>query len=171
VATIGEAARRFGVSPQTVRGWCDTFKEFLSPSATPPMGETRILTLEDLEALALVAKMRQSLSATDSIKAALAAGERVEIEEEPGEDFYPPAPILAAELAKREGQLEELREERDHLRGELDKERTARLEALERAARAEARLEAREEQGNQQSTPQQSADSPRRRWWEVWRKE
>jgi DNA-binding transcriptional MerR regulator len=161
VATIGEAARRFGVSPQTVRGWCDTFKEFLSPSATPPMGETRILTLEDLEALALVAKMRQALSATDSIKAALAAGERVELEEEPGEEFYPPAPVLAAELARREGQLEELREERDYLRDRLAQEQAARLEALERAARAEAKLETSEAQESQ-------LQGQRRPWWKLW---
>jgi 23S rRNA A2030 N6-methylase RlmJ len=127
------------------------------------MGETRLLNPDDMAALALVAQMRQALSTTDAITAALAAGERLEVEEEQ-QEFYPPAPVLAAELARREGQLEELREERDHLREELRGERTARLEALERAARAEAKLEARGEH----RSPQRPRERQNRPWWKLW---
>ena len=52
------AARQIGIPANTLRAWCRTYSEFLSPAANPPTGEQRRLTLGDVETLRAVASLR-----------------------------------------------------------------------------------------------------------------
>jgi hypothetical protein len=52
--TVTQASRILKVSAATIRRWCNEFSEHLSGIATPPPGETRILTGDDLRVLAYV---------------------------------------------------------------------------------------------------------------------
>lgn len=52
------AARQIGVPPNTLRAWCKTYAEFLSPGANPGQGEERRLTPGDVETLKAVAQLR-----------------------------------------------------------------------------------------------------------------
>jgi transposase-like protein len=52
------AARQIGIPPNTLRAWCKTYGEFLSPGATPGQGEERRLTPGDVETLKAVSQLR-----------------------------------------------------------------------------------------------------------------
>lgn len=52
------AARQIGVPPNTLRSWCRTYAEFLTPGANPAQGEERKLTPADVETLKAVAQLR-----------------------------------------------------------------------------------------------------------------
>ena len=52
------AARQIGIPPNTLRAWCKTYGEFLSPGANPGQGEERRLTPGDVETLKAVAQLR-----------------------------------------------------------------------------------------------------------------
>lgn len=143
--TVGDLARALDVTTQTVRSWSDLFQDFLSPSATPPRGEVRAYTEEDAAVLALVGKLRAQAKNFDEIRAMLEEGQRATLpsgEGEAADEMYPPVPILAAQLARREGELDAIKEERDRLLKELETARAAWLDAEKKAAaaQAEARL-------------------------------
>ena len=52
------AARQIGIPPNTLRAWCKTYGEFLSPGANPGQGEERRLTPGDVETLKAVSQLR-----------------------------------------------------------------------------------------------------------------
>jgi DNA-binding transcriptional MerR regulator len=179
MATVGDLSRIFQVSPQTVRSWCDTFKEYLSPGATPPQGEARIFNEEDVSVLALVAQLRQDLVTFEDIHQALTSGlrGRPPLEEPEPSVEYPPAPLMAQEIARYQGELRATQRELERLHGDLREEREARLEAEKRASRIEAQLEILQGLRESQSPPQvvqdtpreaRPADPPRRPWWRIW---
>lgn len=174
--TVGDVANQLGVSPQTIRTWCDTFAAWLSPTATPPSGDVRIFTTDDLAVLALVAEMRQHLVGYEAIKAALERGERGEAPpqdqgETPGGEMAALAIRYERELAHAEGRIVQLEGERDHLREELQAERSARLDAERRAATAEARLEVTEGRALPLDAVQapEEQKKPPKPWWQFWR--
>ena len=47
----GEVAKQLGCSVQTIRRWCNTFYPYLSEGASPPTGQRRKLTPNDVEVL------------------------------------------------------------------------------------------------------------------------
>lgn len=173
--TVGGISRLFNVAPQTVRTWCEQFGDYLSPTAVPPSGETRIFTNDDLLVLALVADMREALAGYEDIRAALARGERGKLpqreEEERASDETATALALRyeAQLAFKDGQLSQLAEERDHLREELREERTARTTAEKEASRLQGKLEALEARsggGEASQSPTYSLrEEQARPWW------
>ena len=67
------AARQIGIPANTLRNWCRTYAEFLSPSANPPTGEERRLTLHDIETLRAVAALRANDLPPETIIARLRA--------------------------------------------------------------------------------------------------
>jgi DNA-binding transcriptional MerR regulator len=154
MATTSDIARLFNVSGQTIRVWCKEFALYLSPGATPPDGETRSFTEDDVAVFALAARMRQEAQATyEQIRQALAEGERGHPPREDPSMEYPPAPVLWGQLQAARGELKavedrigDLKEDRELLRRELAAEREARLRALERAAQAEAEVRVLREQ-------------------------
>lgn len=70
--TPTEAASIIGISPNSLRNWCATFKEHLSEGATPAPGTDRILTDKDIGILQRVKEMRAEHRTYDYIKNELA---------------------------------------------------------------------------------------------------
>ncbi len=142
--TVGDLSNLFEVSPQTIRKWCDEFADYLSPTATPPSGEVRIFTDEDLQVLVLVSQMRQALSSYEDIKQALSRGERGELpEQDLTEDADPGTALVIryqAELEIRDRRIDELLEDRERWEERYEEEREARIEAERAAAAAETEV-------------------------------
>ena len=74
--TIGNLSELFGVSNESIRKWCIEFKTFLSPTANPGIGKTRVFTNDDIQVLSLVAERRMSGVAMSDIYAELQNGGR-----------------------------------------------------------------------------------------------
>ncbi len=172
MATVGDMASAFGVTPQTVRSWCNEFNAFLSPGATPPAGQVRNFGEDDIKVLALVASMRGDLASYEAIGAALDSGARADLPEEEEQPHAGGALVtrLTATLARYEGQIEEIRQERDHLRGELAQTQQREREALQQAAHLTGKLEALQGGEAPHSAPQTPTEPPpsepaRRPWW------
>lgn len=70
--TPTEAAGVIGISPNSLRNWCATFKEHLSEGATPAPGIDRILTDKDVGILQRVKEMRAEHRTYEFIKNELA---------------------------------------------------------------------------------------------------
>jgi len=70
--TPTEAASVIGISPNSLRNWCATFKEHLSEGATPAPGIDRILTDKDVGILQRVKELRAEHRTYDYIKNELA---------------------------------------------------------------------------------------------------
>lgn len=70
--TPTEAASIIGISPNSLRNWCATFKEHLSEGATPAPGNDRILTDRDIGILQRVKEMRAEHRTYEYIKNELA---------------------------------------------------------------------------------------------------
>jgi len=66
----------FSVSPQTARNWADEFQKYLSPTANPESGATRLFTREDMTVFSLIAEMRGQGKQYDAIGGALENGKR-----------------------------------------------------------------------------------------------
>lgn len=63
-------------SSQTIRNWAKEFEEYLSPSATPGKGGTRLFTKEDMDVFALISELSAQNTSFVEIHAALRAGQR-----------------------------------------------------------------------------------------------
>ncbi len=68
-----ELADLLNVVPNTVRRWCSEYHEFLTPTAHPPKGKNRVLTLHDARVLHYVAAARDTGQAPETVRARLAA--------------------------------------------------------------------------------------------------
>jgi len=78
----------FDVSYETVRNHTKEFAEYLSPTATPPKGETRVFHYADLEVLALVVEMKRERKTYANIHVALKSGQRGIITELTQEEIH-----------------------------------------------------------------------------------
>lgn len=152
--TVSDVARHFNVSKQSGRVWAGEFEQYLDPAAKPAPGKTRQFTDSDMEVFALVAQLRQEGATYADIHAALAAGERGNVEQvQAASQEQDAAPVvglvpLSAVQAftqqitrQYEGQIAAVSEERDNLREQLTAERHERIEAEKRATAAETRLQ------------------------------
>lgn len=63
-------------SSQTIRNWAKEFEQYLSPSATPGKGGTRLFTKEDMKVFALVSELSGQNISFVEIHVALKAGQR-----------------------------------------------------------------------------------------------
>lgn len=70
--TPTEAASVIGISPNSLRNWCASFKDHLSEGATPAPGNDRILTDRDIGILQRVKELRAEHRSYDYIKTELA---------------------------------------------------------------------------------------------------
>lgn len=183
--TVSTLSKRYNVSSQTVRSWCDRFGEWLSPNATPPTGAVRTFIDDDLGVLDFVALMRRERIGYEEIEIALSNGERSIVEsvgkfeaiEEAGQEFAL-AMQYESQLAFRDGQIDELRKVEDSLREELLMVREALEVAQKRATRAETLLEQYEQKFEDRSdlvddnlTKEISAQmETRSKWWMWWKR-
>ncbi len=147
---IGEVAATLGVTTNGVRKWCKEYKEFLSPTASPPEGQTRIFTDDDVGMLALIQQMKRAGAEPDTIKAALINGERGVVSQ--GDSTGGDTSLALLEIARLEGQLLQLQDERRRLAQQLTEQREretkliadqTRLQVLEERVQA---LQAAEEE-------------------------
>lgn len=121
--TTSSITKAFGISPQTVKNWCDEFAQYLSPSATPGDGKKRIFTYEDMQVFALVADYHKRGFRWDDAHAALKSGQRGELPQDNEIVNQPPPAILVAlrdEIAKLKQQLVHAHTERDMERGKTE---------------------------------------------------
>jgi len=63
-------------SSQTIRNWGKEFEEYLSPTATPEKGGTRLFTIEDMKVFSLISEMSKDNKSFLEIHAALQSGQR-----------------------------------------------------------------------------------------------
>ena len=95
--TIGQAAKALDIPKGTVRGWVNNFSEFLSESARPPKGETKLLTPADMDVIWTVYYLRARHKNMDAVYDALANGERHTPSPPESETEQPPESAPAAE--------------------------------------------------------------------------
>lgn len=69
-----QVADFIGVSPQTIRQYCDEFGEYLSDSATPPKGETRRFTDSDRDTMYAIRELLASGMTYDAVRSQLERG-------------------------------------------------------------------------------------------------
>jgi DNA-binding transcriptional MerR regulator len=149
--SVTEFARAYKTTPNTIRTWTAEFADHLNPAANPPKGQARTYTDQDAQVIALVGEMRQQYAGYEAIHAALRGGRRgtwpPKGEGSPSVEDEPSTALvmrLTALVAHYEGELSAVKQERDRLITERDREREARLAAEKEAARLAGRLEAME---------------------------
>ena len=153
--TVGEVAIFLGLAKPTIRVWTQEFASYLSEDAAPQTkGVARTFHESDLRILYFVKLKRDQHLGYEDIHKALTKQEHISLElpdlEKPqlgrstssgqNEDMVPTT-LFEQVSAELRGHIQALEEERNYLRKQLDQERAARLEAIERAARLETRLE------------------------------
>jgi DNA-binding transcriptional MerR regulator len=153
--TISDFKKAYSVQPNTIRAWSRTFADYLTPGANPGKGETRIYTGDDARVIAQVAAMRQERASYETIRAALAAGDRGQwplesdkpTQDAPGgdENTFALVTRLTAKASALEGELGAIKGERDYLRLQLTSAQDVAQDAQIRAAAAESRLQVLEE--------------------------
>jgi len=142
--TVKALAEFLGVSDTTIRyNWSKEFGEFLSEDATPPKGQERRFTPEDMSVFYTVAIKRRAGHDYDTIRESLKAGERIEPEasqrpapagDDGSQETAVTVAAFSAALASYEARI-------DKLEDKLEEAQTARLAAEIRAAKAETELE------------------------------
>lgn len=139
MATVGDMAKLFSVSPSTIKMWCGEFGEYLSPLATPEPGQARAFNDDDIQIMGYIAAQRDNGRPYDDIAAGLANGEASRfIPPEHDRNDQQPTQLqvmrLTATIARFEGELTATNEALTLAREELTEERAARLEAEKKAA-------------------------------------
>lgn len=120
--TTGAVTKTFGISPQTVKNWCDEFAQYLSPTATPGESKKRIFTLDDMQVLSLVADYHKRGFRWEDAHAALKMGQRGEIPQESAIVNQPPPALLVAlrdEISNLQTDLKGAESERDEYKGQV----------------------------------------------------
>ncbi len=145
--TTTQAATVFGVSGETIRTWAGEFDDYLSPTARPGEGKTRLFTSTDMGVFALVKQFKTMGKTFKDCHAALGSGQRGEPPTLQPEELNA---VVAGETEKRyilqiehlRGQLEqataelvhmrEVRDENIQLRTKIDMLEQQLIEAKER---------------------------------------
>ena len=144
--TVKQASKALGISNTTLRQRGAEYAEFLSDQASPPKGQTRKYTDEDIDVLWTVAALKTQNKTDEEIAAALERGERSKPVEPPGQQEKKEKTTIpgddkalvtsefAAALQSYETQLTKLQQKNDELHERL-------LDAEKRATIAETKLE------------------------------
>jgi DNA-binding transcriptional MerR regulator len=110
----------FDISRETVRSWVKEFRDYLSPTATPPKGRQRHFTEDDLAVFALIAELKNKRWKFADIHPLLQAGERGK----PQLDLHP-------QLFDTEGDEDSLRRSLDYAQ-QMIQTLNSRVEELEK---------------------------------------
>lgn len=159
--TVSQVARHLNTSGTTIRNYAAEFAEFLSPTATPPAGEPRQFSDDDLAILTTVFVMRGQLATPAAIAAALRDGQRLEPATAAGPDDAAAVDAPAAFTTA----LQVLESRLNKLEDRLEVERDARIDAEKRATAAETELRVlRELYEEEQATAARPMSF--REWWQ-----
>ena len=126
----------FGISHQTVRRWTEEFEQYLSTNATPPEGQMRLFTEDDLKVLALVADIKNRGGTYEDAHTMLRAGDRGEIPDAPPSDQQ--KQVVLSQLAI---QNRELKQQIDTINAQKDAAEKEATELKEEVIRLQTRLE------------------------------
>ena len=132
-----KVADKLGVVPNTVRNWIDEYHQFLSSSAHPPKGRTRVLTAQDVRILHYIAAARDIGQPLETITAKLQAMQDDNWQDLPAvpHDWSDPEetiPVtIAANKAYDVAQIAVLQRDLDHAQQALQLAES-RVEQLER---------------------------------------
>ena len=154
--TTNDVKTIFNVAPETIRNWAKEFARYLSVTANPESGRTRLFGDDDLKVLDLVNKMRNENKSYDEIHATLATGQRGtgspftpeevralvggEMEKQLSMEIL----MLRRQLANAEDQLkdhEEIKTQNIRLSAEKEAEKRRADEYAERLKEAQEKLE------------------------------
>ncbi|MBX7254447.1 MAG: MerR family transcriptional regulator [Candidatus Promineofilum sp.] len=128
--SVLQAARYAGVSSSTIRNWAVDYGEFLSPGASPPAGQPRQFSEEDMRVFSTVAVLRGQLVEPVDIRAALSDGRRMEPVAPPPDDAPAAEDVTpASAVTLYKGLLDEWRTRADDLAERLLASETARAAA------------------------------------------
>ncbi len=148
---VAKLAELLDVHPDTVRRWAGKdYKQFMSPTATPQRGKTRVFTTTDAAVLSYIATMRTEGKPADEIHQRLVEmqSERwIDLPEVPTywfSDSYEETMTveLAAVRASQVAQIAVLQTELEHTRLELQAAQDQLVEARSRVTNLEIELEA-----------------------------
>ena len=103
----------FDKSTETIRTWADEFNQFLSPTATPGEGRHRLFSSDDLRVMALVNEMKTQGKRYEDIHAALANGQRGDVEEQTVERALSLETAIALDKARHQLEVMQLEREQD----------------------------------------------------------
>jgi DNA-binding transcriptional MerR regulator len=131
-------------SPQTIRNWAKEFEEYLSPTATPEKGNTRLFTIDDMRVFSLIAEYSNINKSFTDIHIALKAGERGDAPRIQPEDLDS---VAAGEVEiQLSTELNETRELANRLQEELNLMKSQFQPVREENIRLQAQIEDRERQ-------------------------
>lgn len=95
-----EAAAIVQISPSSLRMWCSTFSQFLTPAANPGTGAERVLTGKDIAVLQRVKELRDANTAYAVISEILQSEDASALQPPPSRHpwsflplFYNPVPL------------------------------------------------------------------------------
>jgi hypothetical protein len=147
------AADYLSIAASSIRNHCNNplFRDYLSPTATPPAGQPRQLTANDMKVLAFVHSLTRSGATLEDTAARLPA-------ELPDYDWTPPG---AAESQPQEQQPAPLVLAVQTLAAQLDKSQAQQAQLAERLMTASAALAA----ANAQLAAQQAELAHLRKPW------
>lgn len=148
------------VTTNTVRRWCDTYEDFLSPTATPAKGQTRVLSELDQRVLLYVSALRDTGETPDDIRDRLNELQANHWQNLPGlpagwsepENLMPvtvaaakarelaEVAVLQRELTHVRAELERVTEGRERLREDLASERGARADLQDKLHASEVQI-------------------------------
>lgn len=134
--TTSDAEALFKVSSQTIRNWSREFSRYLSVSAVPEEGRTRVFTDEDMRVLDLVASMKAENKQYDEIHAALMAGERGNL---PGFTSEEVRALITGEIERRlQLEIQVLKRQLEHAEKKIAENEVFRDESVRLKASLEA---------------------------------
>jgi DNA-binding transcriptional MerR regulator len=142
--TVSQVAKQVGAAPNTIRGYCRDFGQFLSEGATPKAGQERKFTEDDIPVLVSIKTLKAQRTEKDAIIASLLQGERyepAEVSEEPKEEPESAEKPATKELAPKDLLDRFVMPLLDSIQTQLDDEREARVRAEREAAEYKAKWE------------------------------
>lgn len=150
--TTSDAETVFKVSSQTIRNWSREFARYLSVTAVPEEGRTRVFTDEDMRVLDLVSTMKSEGKQYDEIHAALLSGERGN---SPGFTSEEVRALITGEIERRlQLEIQVLKRQLEHSEKKLEEAEKFRDESVRLQASLEASNSRIEELNQQLKTAQ-----------------
>jgi DNA-binding transcriptional MerR regulator len=127
--SVGDLAKLFDVSRQTIRQWSSEFDQYLSPRANPGKNRVRAYAEGDLPVFSLIAQMKNIGHTYEDIHVALANGQRGEM------------PDIEASSLRRSKMEQRIRDMQQAAGTEIAISHERAQAALERVTELEAMIE------------------------------
>ena len=99
-----ETASLLGLTPATLRRWCEYHKDYLSPDTQPSAGQSRRFTNRDIEVLRHCKHLRAQGLTVTSINEQLAGLTFPEVDTDEQDTSAPPGEAITAPPAQQDGQ-------------------------------------------------------------------